>query len=408
MASEVILPRLGQGMESGTIVRWFKSEGDSVEKGEPLYELDTDKVTQEVEAESSGVLLKILVAEGEAPVGTPVAYVGEAGESVPEAAEQAPQPVSDTAEAVSDTREPVREAEPEPEPAPVAAGGNGGRIKASPLARRIARERGIDLAALAGTGPEGRIVAEDVERAEVAPAERAAPPSAAPVAVGKVERVELTSLRKTIARRLTEAWTVPAFQISMSADMTKSQELRALLVERYPDERPTVTDVLTKVCAIALMRHRAVNATFADDAIELHPAANVGLAVATDRGLVVPVITGADSRMVAEIAAARADLVARAREGKLHAEDLEGGTFTISNLGMYGVEQFIAVLNPPQAAILAVGAIEDRPVAHDGMVVVRPMMTMTLTCDHRTVDGATAADFLRTVKDFLEEPGLTL
>jgi pyruvate dehydrogenase E2 component (dihydrolipoamide acetyltransferase) len=210
----------------------------------------------------------------------------------------------------------------------------------------------------------------------------------------------------------------------MSADMTKSQELRALLVDRYPEERPTVTDVLTKVCAIALMRHPAVNATFAGDAIELHPAANVGLAVATDRGLVVPVINGAERRTVAEIAAARADLVGRARDGKLTAQDLEGGTFTISNLGMYGVEQFIAVLNPPQAAILAVGAIEDRPVARprsqpgagglaDGatspaQVVVRPMMTMTLTCDHRTIDGATAADFLLTVKDFLEEPGLTL
>jgi pyruvate dehydrogenase E2 component (dihydrolipoamide acetyltransferase) len=278
-------------------------------------------------------------------------------------------------------------------------------VKASPLARRIARERGIDLAALAGTGPEGRIVAEDVERAGVAPAEAPAAPAAAP---GKAQRVELSTLRKTIARRLTEAWTVPAFQISMSADMTKSQELRALLVDRHPEERPTVTDVLTRVCAIALMRHPAVNATFAGDAIDLHPAANVGLAVATDRGLVVPVINGADSRTVAGIAAVRADLVGRARDGKLTAEDLEGGTFTISNLGMYGVEQFIAVLNPPQAAILAVGAIEDRPVAREGRLVVRPMMTMTLTCDHRTIDGATAADFLRTVKDFLEEPGLTL
>jgi pyruvate dehydrogenase E2 component (dihydrolipoamide acetyltransferase) len=405
----VILPRLGQGMEAGTVVRWLKAEGDPVEKGEPLFELDTDKVTQEVEAEASGVLLKILVAEGEVPVGTPVAYVGEAGEEVP--AEPAPAPVRTATgtearqEETSREAVPVPEAMPVPEAAPVAAGGNGGRIKASPLARRIAHERGIDLAALAGTGPEGRIVAEDVEGAAVAPAPKAAPATAP---ARGVERVELSTLRKTIARRLTEAWTVPAFQISMSADMTKSQELRELLVERHPDERPTVTDLLTKVCAIALMRHPAVNATFAGDALELHPAANVGLAVATDRGLVVPVITGADSRTVAEIAAARADLVGRARDGKLQAEDLEGGTFTISNLGMYGVEQFIAVLNPPQAAILAVGAIEGRPAARDGAVVVRQMMTMTLTCDHRTIDGATAADFLRTVKDFLEEPGLTL
>ena len=409
MASEVILPRLGQGMEVGTIVRWLKSEGDKVEKGEPLFELDTDKVTQEVEAEASGVLLKIVVPEGEVPVGTAIAYVGEAGEPVPEGAGPEPRLEESPPEQVPVPTEPEQAAAPEP--APVEATANGGRIKASPLARRIARERGIDLAALSGTGPEGRIVAEDVERAAVAPAPDRAAPAAAPAvaaARGEVERVELTSLRKTIARRLTEAWTVPAFQISMSADMTKAQELRALLLERYPDERPTVTDVLTKVCAIALMRHRDVNATFAEDAIELHPAANVGLAVATERGLVVPVITAAESRTVAEIAAARADLVGRARDGKLTAGDLESGTFTISNLGMYGVEQFVAVLNPPQAAILAVGAIEERPVARNGQIVARPMMTMTLTCDHRTIDGAVAADFLRTVKDFLEEPGLTL
>src|SRR4051794_693351 len=201
VASEVILPRLGQGMEAGTIVRWLKSEGDTVEKGEPLFELDTDKVTQDVEAEASGVLLKIVVPEGEVPVGTAVAYVGEKGESVPEA----PQQVSDTADAVSDTREPEPAEEKEPEPAAVAAAGNGGRIKASPLARRIARERGIDLAALSGTGPEGRIVAEDVERAGLAPAPAEPAPAAAPPA-GAVERVELSSLRRTIARRLTAAW----------------------------------------------------------------------------------------------------------------------------------------------------------------------------------------------------------
>jgi pyruvate dehydrogenase E2 component (dihydrolipoamide acetyltransferase) len=406
VASEVILPRLGQGMESGTIVRWFVKEGDTVEKGQPLYELDTDKVTQEVEAEAAGVLLKIVVSEGEVPVGTAVGYVGEAGEDVPA--------ISDTAEMASP--EPHTQHEPEapqgngsaPEPAQTASRQSPeGRVKASPLARRIARERGIDLAALRGTGPEGRIVAEDVERAGVSAAPAA---SAARLAVpaGEVERVELTSLRKTIARRMTEAWTAPAFQISMSADMTRAQELRALLVERHPDERPTVTDVLTKVSAVALMRHREVNALFAGDAIELHPSANVGIAVATDRGLVVPVIPSCEVKTVAEIAAARADLVGRARDGKLQAADIEGGTFTISNLGMYGVEQFVAVLNPPQAAILAVGAIDERPVASGGEVVVRPMMTMTLTCDHRTIDGATAADFLRTVKAFLEEPGLTL
>jgi pyruvate dehydrogenase E2 component (dihydrolipoamide acetyltransferase) len=411
VAEQVTLPRLGQGMESGTIVRWLKAEGDEVTKGEPLYELDTDKVTQEVEADVGGVLLKILVNEGEVPVGRPVAVIGEAGEDVPEVEPEpaAEQELPAEQKAPAEQEAPAAPAGTEPE-APQAEAENGDgsvpqRIKASPLARRIARERGIDLGSLSGTGPEGRIVAEDVERAAVSGPPKA--PARAPAA-GEIERVELTSLRKTVARRLTEAWAAPAFQISMSADMTRAQELRARLVERHPDERPTVTDVLTKVCAAALMRHREVNALFADDAIELHPSANVGIAVATERGLVVPVIQGCESLTVAEIAIARADLVARAREGKLKAADLEGGTFTISNLGMYGVEQFIAVLNPPQAAILAVGAIEDRPVARDGALVARPMMTMTLTCDHRTIDGATAADFLRTVKDFLEEPGLAL
>jgi pyruvate dehydrogenase E2 component (dihydrolipoamide acetyltransferase) len=426
VASEVTLPRLGQGMESGTIVRWLKSEGDPVEKGEPLYELDTEKVTQEVEAEASGTLLKILVPEGEVAVGKTVAIIGEQGEDVQEVdveAPAAPAAEAPAAPAVEAPAAPAAEApapeakEPQPqeetpppqapEPAPPAAATNGGRVKASPLARRIARERGIDLAALSGTGPEGRIVAEDVERAAVSPP-KAAPAAAAPAPSGEVERVELTSIRRTVARRMTEAWAAPAFQITMSAEMTRAQELRARLVERHTDERPTVTDILTKVCAIALMRHREVNALFAGDAVELYPSANIGIAVATERGLVVPVIPGCEARTVSEIAAARADVVTRAREGKLQAADLAGGTFTISNLGMYGVEQFIAVLNPPQAAILAVGAIEDRAVARDGEVVVRPMLTMTLTCDHRTIDGATAADFLRTVKEFLEEPGLTL
>jgi pyruvate dehydrogenase E2 component (dihydrolipoamide acetyltransferase) len=414
VAEQVTLPRLGQGMEAGTIVRWLKSEGDEVKKGEPLYELDTDKVTQEVEADVGGVLLKILVQEGEVPVGRAVAVIGEAGEDVdlPEtpvsdtdreeqASAEGEVPVSDT----DRTGTPPEEPRPEAPAAPASAERNGGRIKASPLARRIARERGIDLASLSGTGPEGRIVAEDVERAAVS-APAAAPTT--PARPGAVERVELTSLRRTVARRMTEAWEAPAFQISMSADMTRAQELRGRLVERHPDERPTVTDVLTKVCAVALMRHREVNALYAGDAIELHPSANIGIAVATDRGLIVPVIPGCEALTVAQIATTRADLVTRARDGKLQAADLDGGTFTISNLGVYGVEQFVAVLNPPQAAILAVGAIEERAVVREGELVTRPTMTMTLTCDHRTIDGATAADFLRTVREFLEEPGLTL
>jgi pyruvate dehydrogenase E2 component (dihydrolipoyllysine-residue acetyltransferase) len=407
MASTVTLPRLGQGMEVGTIVRWLRSEGDRVTKGDPLYELDTDKTTQEVEAEVSGVLMKILVHEGEHAVGTAIGWIGEQGEEIPATA-------ADEAGAAAERQPPgavKRTKAPVAEPAAAApAAAAAGRIKVSPLARRIARERGIDLAALVGTGPEGRIVVEDAERPSAAtPAAPDVLPTPAVAADSRdVERIPLSSTRRTIARRLTEAWTAPAFQISTAADMTRAEELRARLVDRYPDERPTITDLLTKVCAIALMQHRAVNALYADDAIVVRPSANIGLAVASARGLIVPVISGCERKTIAEIAAARIDLVARAREGKLGRADLQGGTFTISNLGMFGVDQFIAVLNPPQAAILATGAIEDRPVARNGRVVVRPMLTMTLTCDHRVVDGAVAADFLRMTKRFLEEPSLML
>ncbi len=420
MASQVILPRLGQGMESGTIVRWLKSEGDAIEKGEPLFELDTDKVTQEVEAETSGVLLRIVVPEGEVPVGRTVAFIGEQGEEAPVETDGAPVQAGTVPEprpeepvrregAVPGPRpeEPVRDEGIVPEPPPGAAGEDGGRIKASPLARRIARERGIDLAALAGTGPEGRIVAEDVERAAVS-SPPAPAPAAAPAAPGTVERVELTNVRRTIARRLTEAWQVPVFQLQTSADTTRANELVARLRERDPDVRVTFTDVLTKVSAAALMRHREVNARFADDAVLLFPTANVGIAVAAPQGLVVPVIRGAELLRLADVAAARADLVSRAREGKLRREDLEDGTFTISNLGMYRVERFTAVLNPPQAAIVAVGATEDRVVPFDGEIAVRPMTTLVGTFDHRAVDGAPAAEFLQTLKELLEEPGLAL
>jgi pyruvate dehydrogenase E2 component (dihydrolipoamide acetyltransferase) len=399
VATEVILPRLGQGMESGTIVRWLKSEGEPVEKGDPLFELDTDKVTQDVEAETAGVLLKIAVAEGEVPVGQTVAFIGAEGEDVPEVTAAAPKE-----EAQPSAPEPAPEVEA-PQEAVVASGN--GRIKASPLARRMARERGIELSGIRGTGPDGRIVAEDIERAEAG-----APPAPAvaraAVPAGEVERVPLSNVRRTIGRRLTEAWQIPVFQLQASADMTRVNALVARLRERDPDVRITVTDVLTKVCAQALMRHREVNAEFTEDAILLHPTANVGLAVAAPQGLVVPVIRGAERLSLTEVAGVRADLVGRARENKLRAEDLEGGTFTISNLGMYAVESFTAVLNPPQAAIVAVGATEERVVPVGGETAVRPMVTLTCTFDHRAVDGAPAAAFLQTLKESLEDPGLAL
>jgi pyruvate dehydrogenase E2 component (dihydrolipoamide acetyltransferase) len=396
MANEVKLPRLGQGMESGTVRKWLKAEGDRVEKGEPLYEIDTDKVTQEVESDFAGVLLRIQLEEGEAPVGQTIAWIGESGEDVPEVAPAA-EPVSDTG-TVSDTSTEA----PAPAPEPIAQPStNGGRVKASPLARRIARERGIDLRSLTGTGPDGRIIAEDVERGAAA-----APPAPAPT--GEIEQVPLTSIRKTIARRLTAAWQAPVFQLTVTTDMTRANELVARVRELDPDVRVTVTDVLAKICAVSLRRHPDVNVQYSEDALLRYPTANVGIAVAAPQGLVVPVLRSVERLSLHEVAAARADAVGRARENKLTQQDFEDGTFTISNLGMFGIEQFVAVINPPQAAILAVGATVDTPVARDGEVVVRPIMTLTLTVDHRAVDGAVGADFLRTVKQLLEDPALAL
>ena len=440
MASEVKLPRLGQGMESGTIVRWLKTEGEPVAKGEPLYELDTDKVTQEVEAESDGVLLKIVVADGEVDVGTTVGIIGAQGEDVSElvaapsgngdaptatpAEEAAQAPGDDDSQAEEATEAPAPEAPEEEAPsgelraaeaqaqAPDAQSADeqapraeGEHVKASPLARRIARERGLDLAQIRGTGPEGRVIAEDVEKAAVRPAE----PSVA-AAEPEFEVVELTKTRKTIARRLTEAWEAPVFQLTVTADSTELVATRERMVElmREGDTKPTVSDVLTRLVASALIRHRPINAYFVDGNLHRFTAANVGLAVAAPAGLIVPVIRDADRKSVQQIAVDRADLVSRARDGKLQLADLEGGTFTISNLGMYGIDQFVAVLNPPQVAILAVGSIEDRVAAIDGEFAIVPTMTMTLTCDHRAIDGSEGAEFLRDVKAFVEAPALAL
>jgi pyruvate dehydrogenase E2 component (dihydrolipoamide acetyltransferase) len=430
MATEITLPRLGQGMESGVIVRWLKQEGETVSKGEPLYELDTDKVTQEVEAEVDGVLEKIVVAEGEVDVGATIAVIAENGAAAPEQPAEAEQAPAREAAEPAEPEEPAAEApaeDQEPEPPstedsasvestqapPPAAPTDGARVKASPLARRIARERGIDIAAVSGTGPEGRILAEDVEKAPVAAeagAPAAAPRPAAPSGEVEVEVVQLSSVRKTIARRLTEAWAAPVFQLGVSADMTQMLALRETLVERLAEgeTKPTVNDVFVKLTAVALIRHRAVNATFTGEEIQRHPAANVGIAVAAPQGLVVPVVRDADRLTVQDIARVRADLVGRSRDNKLKLPDLEGGTFTISNLGMFGVEQFTAVLNPPQVAILAIGSVKHEAVVHDGQVAVVPLVRMVLTCDHRAIDGADGASFLQTLVDFVERPALAL
>jgi pyruvate dehydrogenase E2 component (dihydrolipoamide acetyltransferase) len=435
VSTEVKLPRLGQGMESGVVVRWLKKEGDAVSKGDPLYELDTEKVTQEIEAEADGVLTKIVVPEGEVAVGTTLAVIDGAGES-PDADSPGPEPTggardqpaeaeteeepsldgpaaqpeagaSDTVSQAPSLDQGVRPEEAQP-PSRPSVQGRAAPLKASPLARRIARERGVDLATLRGTGPDGRILAEDVEKAPAgAPA---AVPGAAAAPAEEAEVVQLTSVRKTIAKRLTEAWTAPVFQLGVSADMAEALALRERLVERLEegDVKPTVNDVLVKLAAVALSRHAPLNATFTGEEIHRHPTPHVGIAVAAPQGLVVPVIRDAARLTVQEIARARGDLVGRARDNKLTFADLEGGTFTISNLGMFGVEQFTAVLNPPQVAILAVGAVKDEAVVRDGDLDVAPLVHLVLTCDHRAIDGADGAGFLQTLVALIEQPTLAL
>lgn len=414
MAGEIKLPRLGQGMESGVVVKWLKSEGAQVEKGEPLYELDTDKVTQEVESPLSGVLLKIVLPEGEAAVGTTIAYVGEEGEQLPEVAAAASEPIA----APATDRAPEPEAEPaavsEPVLPTVAASLNGtepdARKKASPLARRLARERGLDLEGMTGSGPEGRIIADDVKRAAAALDSSSAPPVSSGAVPGAVERVPLTNVRRTIARRLTEAWQAPVFQLAAVADMSEVLAMRARLHERAKsgEQVPSIADFLNKACAQALVRYPSVNALWLANATEIHHSVDIGIATATDRGLIVPVLRACEQKTLSELALARRDLVSRTLEGTITLEELEGGTFTVSNLGTFDIEQFIAVLNPPQVAIIAAGAVVERPVARGGEVEVAPVLTLTLTCDHRAVDGSVAAEFLVAVKGFLEEPGLML
>lgn len=429
MATQVKLPRLGQGMDEGKVLQWLKGEGDTIEKGDELYEVETEKVNVEVEAPAAGTLLKVLVDAGQTvEIGTTLAWIGDPGESIPEgeepssnggsAAEESPAkdaPAEKPAKSKAASK-PAPKSKSKAKPAPAAkpaaaatpAPSGDQRIKASPLARRIAAEQGIELSSIRGSGPDGRIVARDIEGVAQAGAAAAAPAAAAAsVAAGEgVERVELSSMRKTIARRLGEAWQAPSFILNRTVDMTAANALRARMLKSIAEGevRPTVSDILTKACAVALRRHRDMNAHWAEDAILRFEAAHVGLAVATDAGLVVPVIRDAHAKTVREIAADRKLLVDKARNGKLQPAEFEGGTFSISNLGMMGIDSFTAVLNPPQAGILAVGATVDTPVVVDRRVEIRPIMTISLTCDHRTVDGAVGARFLQTLVEHLEDP----
>ncbi|MBB4663206.1 dihydrolipoamide acetyltransferase family protein [Conexibacter arvalis] len=416
---EVPLPRLSDSMEEGTIVTWLAADGEAVTRGQEIVEVETDKATMPYEAEVDGIL-HIAVQEGEtAAVGAIIARIAPEGVAV-EAAAPAPAPAPVPAAPAPAPAAPVRE--------------NGRRVSASPLARRIARELGIDLAALVGSGPNGRVVKRDVLAAQPAvlasgaplapvgsapaapangtPAPAAASAQASPAAdaaKGAVERIALSRVQQTIAKRMAEAKQAPEFvldaEVDMSAAIALRERFKQLLAggERKP---PSLGDFAIKAAALALREHPRANGAFAGDAVELYGRVNVGVAVAAPDALLVPTVFDADVRSLGQIAADVRRLAAAGRAGRLTPQEMSGATFTVSNLGMFGVDAFTAVLNPPQAAILAVGAIRERAVGRDGALVLAPTMVARLTCDHRILNGADGAALLARIRELLETPEL--
>jgi len=365
LVTKILMPRLSLAMKKGTVIEWFKKEGDTVEKGEPLVEVLTEKVTYDIEAPSSGVLRKILVEVGaEVPVAGILAVIAAPDEELP-VLEVAAEP----------SLERVEE-----------------RIIASPAAKRLAKEYGVDLIQVKGTGPEGRIVEEDlrryVEAKEVAPKIR--------------EVIPLTGIRKTAAERVSlSARTAPHTTLNMEVDMSKAAKLREEIAVSY-------TDMVTKATAKALVEHPIINSTLDGAQIKVFHDINLGVAVATEKGLIVPVIQNTDSKTLEEIASKLKELADKARQGKLTKDELTGGTFTITNLGMYGVDTFTPIINPPETAILGVGRLTEKPVVENKKIVIKPIMNLSLSFDHRVVDGAPAAQFLRKIRKFLENPEILL
>ena len=463
MATKVFMEALSPTMEEGRLVKWLKNEGDQVKSGEPLAEVETDKAIMELVARGDGVLRKRLVAENESrPVGTLVGVIaapdediealiggaaGEGGAAAPAPAPQAadgssakaPEQVVARAEesagaspvprapqqAQGEASTPPQEkaARPgAPQPSrPVAApparaaasaadgGGNGGRVRSSPLARRLASERGLDLGRVQGSGPGGRIIKRDIEEAaaQPAPAAAAAAPQPAIAARGgdDFEDVALTQIRKTIARRLTESiGPIPTFYLTAEFDVARVAEARAAMAAMGDEFKASFNDIILKAVATALRQHREVNAHWLGDRIRYFNRVHLGMAVATDDGLIVPVVFDADQKSLREIAGEARELAKRARERKLTPEQYTGATFSVSNLGMFGIDQFTAIINPPEAGILAIGAIEEKPVVVDGAVATRPRLRVTMSCDHRVIDGAVGARFLQTLRRMLENP----
>ncbi len=416
--ADIVMPRLSDTMEEGTILRWLKGDGDEVARGEELVEIETDKATMIYESDQAGTL-KLLAVEGQTlAVGERIAQVG-AGE---------PEPLADGRPDTSGAPAPPAPAPPAgvpeaPAPAPAEAPA-GERQKASPLARRIARESGIELSELTGSGPGGRIVKADVlAAAPGAPAAPAAPAAASvegvATAKGQTTTVELTRTQQTIARRMAESKaTIPDFSLQIEVDMEDCVTLRGELKRLAPhpegheqagEDTPTYNDMVVKASALALREHPRANGSYRDGRLQLHSRVNVGVAVAAEEALVVPTVFDADEKSLGEIARETRALAERVRAATITPPELGGGTFTVSNLGMYGIRSFTAIINPPQAAILSVGALEQRPVMRDGSITARHTMTLTLACDHRILYGADAALFLARVRELLQTPAaLTL
>ncbi|MGD8494885.1 MAG: pyruvate dehydrogenase complex dihydrolipoamide acetyltransferase [Gemmatimonadales bacterium] len=446
MATKVVMAQLSPTMEEGKLVEWKVKEGDEVSQGDILAEVETDKANMDIEAMTGGTVRALLASEGDVvAVGALIGVIGDADEDISSIVEQAESAGSGDGggdagdDAGSSEGEEAEAAKPEaakaePEPAaaaarPSAAGatepeaGSGDRVKVSPLARRIAEDAGIDVARISGSGPGGRIVKSDVEAAiasggsAAAPAATAAPAGGpAPVASGALrparledERIELSQMRKTIAKRLVQSiGPVPHFFLTTEIDMGQALDLRKSLNDRLAARedgaKVGVNDLLVKVAAEALARHPEINASWDGDAIQRHGSADIGIAVAVPDGLITPVLRAADRKGLVQIAAESRDLIDRARNRKLKPEDYTGSTFSISNLGMFGIDEFTAIINPPEAAILAVGQTVEKPVVDDGGVVVRRRMRVTMSCDHRVIDGATGAVFLQTFRAMLENP----
>ncbi len=403
MATKIMMPKLSDTMEEGVILKWLRKEGEKVKQGEILVEIESDKADMELEAYDTGVLRKIVVPEGgKARIGALIAVIGEANEDITalllDAPASHPAPVKKTGE--TPTAQPVKAAAPQAQ-APAVSQQTDGRLKASPLAKRIAQDRGINLGSVQGTGPNGRIIKRDLEGT---PAVGFAPRPSGPITPGTSEDVPLSSIRKTIAKRMTESkTTAPHFYVTVEVDMEPAIAFREQILNAT-ELKISYTDILVKAAASALMSHPGVNATYLGDSMRQHHFAHIGVAVALDEGLVTPVIRNCEQKRIDQINLELRDLVQRARNRKLKPEEYQGSTFTISNLGMFDVDDFVAIVNPPEGAILAVGSIVERPVVRNGKIRIGHTMKMTLSADHRIIDGAVAARFLQDLKKLLESP----